>query len=117
MNDAFQYTVKGNYVYKNEELNHVEFGKNRVILMTYSGGLQEEVPSFGVTVIYMRIETERLETVEVGTVVVSGVEEKVIYSIATKLIQDKDAYDVMVHAVNPYGDGKASQRIVKSIVD
>ena len=86
------------------------------LLMTDSGGLQEEGPHFGIPVIVLRTETERPEAVEAGTVVVAGTEEADIFRIANGLLNDKAMYEKMAHAVNPYGDGKASERIVDAIV-
>ncbi len=82
------------------------------LVMTDSGGLQEEAPACGVPVLVLRTETERPEAVEAGTVKVVGVDEDVIYNEAVKLIEDKAEYDSMAKAVNPYGDGHASERIV-----
>ena len=85
------------------------------LVMTDSGGLQEEAPSCGVPVLVLRTETERPEAVEAGTVKVIGVEEDTIFQEAVKLIEDSSAYNNMAHAVNPYGDGHASERIVEVI--
>lgn len=82
------------------------------LVMTDSGGLQEEAPSCGVPVLVLRTETERPEAVAAGTVEVVGVDEQAIYSMARLLLTDKAQYDQMAHAVNPYGDGRASERIV-----
>lgn len=87
------------------------------LVMTDSGGLQEEAPSCGVPVLVLRTETERPEAVEAGTVKVVGVDEEVIYSNAKTLLTDMVEYDKMAKAVNPYGDGHASERIVKAIID
>ena len=87
------------------------------MVMTDSGGLQEEAPSLGKPVLVLRNETERPEAVEAGTVKIAGVDEKVIFNMACELISDKDAYNKMAKAVNPYGDGHASERIVKAIID
>lgn len=87
------------------------------LVMTDSGGLQEEAPSCGVPVLVLRTETERPEAVWAGTVKVVGVEEDDIYKEALKLLTDKVAYDEMAHAVNPYGDGHASERIVAAIIE
>lgn len=81
------------------------------MVMTDSGGLQEEAPSFGKPVLVMRAETERPEAVEAGTVKVVGVDKCVIYAEAKRLLDDENAYDEMARAVNPYGDGHASERI------
>lgn len=192
--DAFQYTVKENYQYKNEVLREIDFGRNRFILMTAhrrenlgkplenicsavkrlvednsdieviypvhlnpavretvfailgdvervhliapvdvedmhnvmsrsylvmtdSGGLQEEGPSFGVPVIVLRTETERPEAVDAGTVMIGGTEEEHIYELAQNLLNNKADYNQMARAINPYGDGHASERIVEAILN
>lgn len=86
------------------------------LVLTDSGGLQEEGPSFGVPVIVLRTETERPEAVQAGTVVIGGTEEKRIYNLVQDLLNSKDDYDKMARAINPYGDGHASERIVEAIV-
>ena len=85
------------------------------MVMTDSGGLQEEAPYFGKPVLVLRTETERPEAVEAGTVKVVGVDENVIYSAAKTLFDNPEAYNAMAHAVNPYGDGHASERIVDAL--
>ena len=87
------------------------------LVMTDSGGLQEEAPSCGVPVLVLRTETERPEAVEAGTVKVIGVEEEDIVREAKLLIENQEAYNKMAKAVNPYGDGHASERIVKHILE
>ena len=82
------------------------------MIMTDSGGIQEEAPSLGKPVLVLRSETERPEAVEFGTVRLIGTEEEDIYKAGTLLIRDKEEYKKMETAVNPYGDGKASKRIV-----
>ena len=79
--------------------------------MTDSGGIQEEAPYLGKPVLVLRTETERPEAVEAGTVDVIGTDEQVIVDKASRLLSDKSIYDKMAHAVNPYGDGHASERI------
>ncbi|MDI6600458.1 MAG: UDP-N-acetylglucosamine 2-epimerase (non-hydrolyzing) [Thermoanaerobacteraceae bacterium] len=81
------------------------------MVMTDSGGLQEEVPSMGKPVLVLRRETERPEAVEAGTVKLVGLEEKDIYSEASLLLSDAREYLAMANSVNPYGDGYASKRI------
>lgn len=192
--DAFQYTVKDNYQYKNNILRNIDFGRNRFILMTAhrrenlgkplenicnavkklvednldieviypvhlnpavretvfkilkgidrvhlidpidvedmhnvmsrsylvmtdSGGLQEEGPSFGVPVIVLRTETERPEAIDAGTVVLGGVDEQHIYTLAQILLDNRSEYEKMAHAINPYGDGHASEKIVEAITE
>ncbi len=87
------------------------------MVMTDSGGLQEEAPHFGSPVLVLRTETERPEAVEEGTVKVVGVEEEAIYREAKHLIDDVNAYDLMAKSINPYGDGHASERIVQALLD
>lgn len=87
------------------------------LVMTDSGGLQEEAPACGVPVLVLRTETERPEAVEAGTVEVIGVDEDVIYEKAKTLLTEQDRYDQMAHAVNPYGDGHTSERIVKHLLE
>lgn len=82
------------------------------MVMTDSGGLQEEAPALGKPVLVLRTETERPEAVEAGTVKVIGVREQDIYSEAKRLLDDSRVYNSMAHAANPYGDGHASERIV-----
>lgn len=86
------------------------------LVLTDSGGLQEEAPSLGKPVLVMRNETERPEAVAAGTVKIAGVDEDTIYNLTKELLTDKAAYDKMAKAVNPYGDGHASERIVKAIL-
>lgn len=188
--DAFQYTVKADYEFKDNTINKIDFAKKRVILltahrrenlgigianiceavkkiameyedvqfiypvhlnpavretvfpilmhipnvlltepvdvldmhnmmsrcfmvMTDSGGIQEEAPHFGKPVLVLRTETERPEAVKAGTVKVVGIDCNVIYAETKKLLDDAETYSKMAHAVNPYGDGHASERIVE----
>lgn len=91
--------------------------KRGYLVLTDSGGLQEEAPSLGKPVLVLRNETERPEAIDAGTVKIAGVDKENIFSMTEKLLNDKDAYDKMAKAVNPYGDGHASERIVKAIID
>ena len=86
------------------------------MVMTDSGGLQEEAPALGKPVLVLRTETERPEAVQAGTVKLVGVEKDVIIKEGKLLLDDKAAYDKMAKAANPYGDGLASERIVKAIL-
>lgn len=83
------------------------------LVMTDSGGLQEEAPACGVPVLVLRTETERPEAAKAGTVKVVGIREDDIYENAGILLTDTTEYEKMAKAVNPYGDGQASERIVK----
>ena len=87
------------------------------MVMTDSGGLQEEAPALGKPVLVLRTETERPEAVEAGTVKLAGVNKEVILSLAKDLLDNKDSYEKMAKAANPYGDGNASQRIVQAILN
>ena len=83
------------------------------IVLTDSGGIQEEAPSLGKPVLVMRDTTERPEGVAAGTLKLVGTDEEVIYEACRTLLTDKAAYEAMSKAVNPFGDGHASERIVK----
>lgn len=87
------------------------------LVMTDSGGLQEEAPACGVPVLVLRTETERPEAVEAGTAKVIGVDEENIYQSAKELLINKNTYEKMAKAINPYGDGHASEKIVKHIIE
>lgn len=86
------------------------------MIMTDSGGIQEEAPALGKPVLVLRKETERPEAVSSGTVKLVGVKEKDIYEMGNLLINSDEEYKKMEKAVNPYGDGLASKRIVESIL-
>ena len=86
------------------------------LVMTDSGGLQEEAPALGKPVLVLRRETERPEAVQAATVKLAGVHKQEILALAEELLTDKSAYDAMAHAVNPYGDGNACQRIAQAIL-
>ncbi len=103
-----------------EPLEYVDFANLMAkcyLIMTDSGGIQEEAPALGKPVIVLRTETERPEAVEAGTVKLAGIKKEDIFNIADELINDEEAYNKMAHAVNPYGDGKACPRIVEHIVE
>jgi len=87
------------------------------LVMTDSGGLQEEVPSMGKPVLVLRNVTERPEGIEAGTLKLVGTDQQLIIKMATELLTNSENYDKMSMAVNPYGDGKASGRIVKHILN
>jgi len=86
------------------------------IILTDSGGIQEEAPSLGKPVLVMRDTTERPEAVSAGTVMLVGTEVDKITSALAKLMEDENAYKAMSFAHNPYGDGKACQRILDSLI-
>lgn len=86
------------------------------LILTDSGGLQEEAPSFGVPVLVLRDTTERPEGIEAGTLEMVGTDEEKIYERAHALLSDSELYASMSEASNPYGDGQASPRIVNAIL-
>jgi UDP-N-acetylglucosamine 2-epimerase (non-hydrolysing) len=89
--------------------------KNSYLILTDSGGLQEEAPSLGKPVLVLRDTTERPEAVKAGTVKLVGTNRQAIVKEARLLLSSQAEYEKMAFAINPYGDGKASQRIVKVI--
>ena len=82
------------------------------IVLTDSGGIQEEAPGLGKPVLVMRDTTERPEAIDAGTVKLVGTNYKMIVTEVSELLDNKDAYERMSKANNPYGDGKACERIV-----
>lgn len=90
---------------------------NSYIVLTDSGGIQEEAPSLGKPVLVMRDTTERPEAIESGTVILVGTNKKQIVNNVNLLIEDKNLYEKMSKAHNPYGDGKASQRILDAMLN
>ncbi|MET3923066.1 UDP-N-acetylglucosamine 2-epimerase (non-hydrolyzing) [Arthrobacter sp. UYEF20] len=85
------------------------------IVLTDSGGVQEEAPSLGKPVLVMRDNTERPEAVDAGTVALIGTDEEVIFKEVDRLLHDQEHFDSMANAVNPYGDGRASERTVAAV--
>lgn len=101
-----------------EPLEYVEFANlmSRVkLIMTDSGGIQEEAPTLGKPVMVLRTETERPEAVQAGTIKLVGVDTDKIYNEAKELLINKTEYNKMAQATNPYGDGKACERILNQI--
>ncbi len=86
------------------------------MVMTDSGGIQEEAPALGKPVLVLRRETERPEAVEAGTVKLAGVDRDTILELAGELLTDEAKYSSMAHAVNPYGDGHACRRIAQALL-
>ncbi|OAN10189.1 non-hydrolyzing UDP-N-acetylglucosamine 2-epimerase [Exiguobacterium undae] len=93
------------------------FASRAHLILTDSGGVQEEAPSLGVPVLVLRDTTERPEGVKAGTLKLAGTDEDTIYRLASELLDDKVAYAEMAHASNPYGDGHASERIAAAILE
>ena len=101
-----------------EPLSYADFAvllSRSAVVLTDSGGIQEEAPSLGKPVLVMRDNTERPEAVDAGTVRLIGTAEERIVREVDRLLTDPDAYRAMARAVNPYGDGKASGRVVASV--
>ena len=94
-----------------EVFDCLNFEARSFLCLTDSGGIQEECPSYGVPVLVMRDTTERPEGVNAGTLRLVGTNEEVIYNTFTELLENKEAYDKMSTACNPYGDGHACERI------
>ena len=138
--DAMRYTVRPDYKFSTPILNELDFGHKRILaetchrsdpidveemhnliarcffVLTDSGGLQEEAPALGKPVLVMRRETERPEAIAAGTAKLVGVEQADILREANALLHSEEAYAKMAKAVNPYGDGHASERIVQAIL-
>ena len=96
-------------------LDMINLMKRSFLLLTDSGGLQEEAPAFDVPVLVLREVTERPEGLTAGTLALAGINEDNIYNQAAKLMTDKALYQKMASAKNPFGDGNASQRIIAAI--
>ncbi|MGE7273045.1 non-hydrolyzing UDP-N-acetylglucosamine 2-epimerase [Brevibacillus panacihumi] len=92
------------------------FARRAHLILTDSGGVQEEAPSLGVPVLVLRDTTERPEGIAAGTLKLAGTDEQQVYRMTKELLTDQQAYDEMAHAANPYGDGEASRRIVEAIL-
>ena len=87
------------------------FAQRCDLILTDSGGVQEEAPSLGIPVLVLRETTERPEGIKAGTLKLVGTDRETVYQETLKLLEDKQAYQKMAQAVNPYGDGQASERI------
>lgn len=94
-----------------EVLDFHNFLAHSYMILTDSGGIQEEAPSLGKPVLVMRDTTERPEGIKAGTLKLVGTDEEVIYTNFKALLENQDAYQSMAHAANPYGDGRACKRI------
>ena len=99
-----------------EPLNYEELVSvlsNSSIILTDSGGIQEEAPSFGKPVLVLRNSTERIEAIDSGVAKLVGIDSEIIFEEANNLLNDLNYYNSMSQKVNPFGDGKASERIFK----
>ena len=92
------------------------FAARSFMILTDSGGVQEEAPSLGKPVLVLRDTTERPEGIAAGTLKLAGTDEETIYSLAKELLTNEEAYNAMAKASNPYGDGHASERIVEALL-
>ncbi|WP_226655325.1 non-hydrolyzing UDP-N-acetylglucosamine 2-epimerase [Pseudalkalibacillus hwajinpoensis] len=92
------------------------FASRATLILTDSGGVQEEAPSLGTPVLVLRENTERPEGVSAGTLKLVGTDEEIIYSTAATLLENEQEYNKMSKASNPYGDGEASKRIAEAIL-
>lgn len=99
-----------------EYLSFVYLMEKADVVLTDSGGIQEEAPSLHKPVIVLRDTTERPEGVAAGTLKLAGTDEDTIYSMVKELLTDENEYERMARASNPYGDGCASKRIADAIV-
>lgn len=98
-------------------LDFHNFLNKAYIIMTDSGGIQEEAPSLGKPVLVLRNTTERPEGIEAGTLKLAGIEEETIYQMTKELLTNTEVYNSMSKASNPYGDGNASKYIVDAIIE
>ena len=106
-------------IYLTPPLNYLDFVnlmKRAYLVVTDSGGLQEEAPSLGKPVLVLRKVTERPEAVKAGTAKVIGTDKEKVYREIKRLLENKKEYLRMARAVNPYGDGRASKRIKETIL-
>ncbi|HPF01019.1 MAG TPA: UDP-N-acetylglucosamine 2-epimerase (non-hydrolyzing) [Bacteroidales bacterium] len=121
IHEIFGHEIKSpnNNVFFIEPLQYLPFlflmGKC-VLVLTDSGGIQEEAPGLGKPVLVMRDNTERPEALQAGTVKLVGTNKKTIIDEVTTLLTQRDAYNTMAQALNPYGDGKACERIVQKLI-
>ncbi|WYF12070.1 UDP-N-acetylglucosamine 2-epimerase (non-hydrolyzing) [Bacillus velezensis] len=99
-----------------EVIDFHNFASRSYFILTDSGGVQEEAPSLGKPVLVLRDTTERPEGVEAGTLKLAGTDEETIYQMAKQLLTDKQEYEKMSWASNPYGDGMASRRIAEGLL-
>lgn len=116
-NEIFGDTDRVKLIEPLEVFDFHNFQNKAYLILTDSGGIQEEAPSLGKPVLVLRNTTERPEGIEAGTLKLVGTDEEIIYEETKKLLSDKNAYDKMSKASNPYGDGHASERIVDAIIE
>lgn len=115
-NEVFAGCDKVKLIEPLEVFDFHNFQNKSYIILTDSGGIQEEAPSLGKPVLVLRDTTERPEGISAGTLKLVGTDEETIYNETKKLLTDNKEYEKMSHASNPYGDGHASERIVDAII-
>lgn len=116
-NEIFEGCDKVKLIEPLEVFDFHNFQNKAYIILTDSGGIQEEAPSLGKPVLVLRDTTERPEGIKAGTLKLVGTDLNTIYEETKKLLTDKNEYEKMSHASNPYGDGHASERIVNAIIE
>lgn len=116
-NEIFGDSGKVHLIEPLEVLDFHNFLNEAYIIMTDSGGIQEEAPSLGKPVLVLRDTTERPEGIDAGTLKLAGVEEETIYNMTKELLTNKSVYESMSKASNPYGDGNSSKYIVDAIIN
>ena len=116
-NEIFNGDDKVHLIEPLEVFDFHNFQNKSYIILTDSGGIQEEAPSLGKPVLVLRDTTERPEGIKAGTLKLVGTDEETIYNETKKLLTDKKEYEKMSKASNPYGDGHASEKIVDAILE
>ena len=116
-NEVFKGDDKVHLIEPLEVFDFHNFQNKSYVILTDSGGIQEEAPSLGKPVLVLRDTTERPEGIKAGTLKLVGTDEETIYNETKRLLTDKKEYEKMSKASNPYGDGHASEKIVDAIID
>ena len=116
-NEVFGDSEKIKLIEPLEVIDFHNFIAKSYLILTDSGGIQEEAPSLGKPVLVLRDTTERPEGIDAGTLKLAGTDEEKIYELTKELLTNKSEYEKMAHSANPYGDGKASKRIVDAIIE
>lgn len=116
-NDIFRDDKRIHLIEPLEVFDFHNFMSKSYIIMTDSGGIQEEAPSLGKPVLVLRDTTERPEGIDAGTLKIVGIEEENIFNMTKELIINQEVYDKMARSINPYGDGSASKYIVDVILE
>ncbi len=115
-NDVFGANDRVKLIDPLEVIDFHNFIAKSYLILTDSGGIQEEAPSLGKPVLVLRDTTERPEGIDAGTLKLAGTDEETIYKLTKELLENKEEYNRMSKASNPYGDGKASKRIADAII-